>query len=162
MSNAVHTCYEWCVQKLQISRKTLQKNANITSISELFATLEWVMKGSSLLSLGRWSSVLRSASVRVLQVSSRWTLLTTSSSELLANGRRVQQRTEISSNTAFSPILPNWIELASQLSVAKANSCSFMLVYILFSKAIHLNLCVTASSQEQMKPGADILSSDTP
>ena len=60
---------------------------------------------SSLLSLGRWSSVLRSASVRVLQVSSRWTLLTTSSSELFANGRRVQQRTEVSSKTTFTPIL---------------------------------------------------------
>ena len=69
---------------------------------------------SSLLSLGRWSSVLRSASVRVLQVSSRWTLLTTSSSELFVNGRRMQQTAEISTNTSsislLLPILRNWSE----------------------------------------------------
>ena len=39
----------------EINGKTLQKNANITSVSELFVTLEWVMKGEQQLTIsGEW------------------------------------------------------------------------------------------------------------
>ena len=100
---AIQTLFCLCVVRSMYHLHTIGLSA-LQKYVYTYTRVGMKRDSSSLLSLGRCSSVLRSASVRVLQVSSRWTLLITSSSELLAKGRRVQQTAEISTNATFTPI----------------------------------------------------------